>query len=326
SSPWRSVWQITNSFIPFIALWYLMYRSLALSYWVTLLLAIPTAGFLIRIFIIQHDCGHRSFFDSRKANDLVGRFCSVITLTPYAYWRRFHASHHASSGKLDHRGEFDIPTLTVREYRAHSRWGRMKYRLARHPLVLFGIGSTIHFVVRQRFPALAPRSWRRERRSIALTNLAIGAAIAVLTWLVGLWALVQVQAPVSIVASAIGLWLFYVQHQFEDTWWDRDEPWTFAAAGMEGSSYYKLPAVLQWFTGNIGIHHIHHLSVKIPNYKLPRCLAENRPLRRPRPLTLLASFRCASLTLWEEDRRTHVRFRDADLTPARRPERVSDAR
>lgn len=318
SSPGRSVWQIANSFIPFIGLWYLMYRSLALPYWGTLLLAIPTAGFLIRIFIIQHDCGHGSFFDSRKANDLVGRLCSVFSLTPYAYWRRFHAAHHATSGKLDHRGEFDIPTLTVREYRAHSRWGRMKYQFARHPLVLFGIGSTIHFVARQRSPAIAPRTWRRERRSIVLTDLAIGATIAALAWLIGLWALVRVQAPLTVVASTVGLWLFYVQHQFEDTYWERHDLWTFVSAGMEGSSYYKLPAVLQWFTGNIGLHPIHHLSVKIPNYRLPQCLAENPPLQRLRPLTLLASFRCASLKLWDEDRRKLVRFRDVDLTPARK--------
>jgi len=306
----RAIWQIANSLLPLIAVWYLMYRSLDVSYAITLLLALPAAGFFIRIFIIQHDCGHGSFLPSQRANDFIGRCCGVFTLTPYRYWRRFHAAHHATSGKLDHRAGYDIPTLTVREYKALSSWSRFKYRLSRHPLLLFGLGSTIHFALLQRLPFLPPRTWTRERASIWWTNVGIAAVYGMLIYLLGWRAVVLIQAPITVIASAVGLWLFYVQHQFEDTYWQSDATWSFAAAGMVGSSYYKLPAVLQWFTGNIGLHHIHHVSVRVPNYRLQQCLDE-RPVFSKAPLTLWTSLRCASLKLWDEENERLVPLRKA---------------
>ena len=275
----RSVWQLVDTAAPLAALWIAMVLLADRAFWLTLILAAPAAAFLIRLFIIQHDCGHGAFFPSTRASNLVGTVIGIFTLTPYDYWRRVHALHHATSGNLERRGVGDIDTLTVREYLALSRWRRLKYRLYRNPLILFGIGPSFHFIILHRLPTLVPREWKRERRSIWGTNLAIAATVAVMALTFGLRRFLMVQLPITLLASSLGVWLFYVQHQFRDTYWEHEPEWDFLAAGLRGSSYYALPRVLQWFTGNIGLHHIHHLNSRIPNYLLQRCLDENPPLQ-----------------------------------------------
>lgn len=305
----RSLFQLLNSAIPFLLLWFVMLASLEVSYWLTLLLAVPTAGFVIRLFIIQHDCGHGAFFRSRAANNVLGSLLGVITLTPYTYWRRTHAIHHATSGNLDHRGLGDITTLTVDEYLALSRWGRLRYRIYREPLILFFVGPVWEFMLRLRLPLGTPWSWKREWASVLWTNLALAAVIAVMWTTIGLKAFLAVQLPITLLAGSAGVWLFYIQHQFVDTYWERDDCWNYHTAGLEGSSYYDLPAILHWFTGNIGVHHVHHLSSRIPNYRLRRCLRENPELQRVPSLTLWGSLKCARLNLWDEERKTLVGFR-----------------
>jgi omega-6 fatty acid desaturase (delta-12 desaturase) len=285
-----------------------MLASLEYSYWVTLLLALPAAGFLIRLFIIQHDCGHGSFFRSRIANNTLGFVLGILTLTPYAYWRKIHALHHKTSSNLDHRGFGDVTTLTVNEYLALTRWGRLRYRLYRNPVVLFGIGPGFEFILRHRFPASLPRSWRREWASVIWTNVAIVALVAMMWKTIGIQTFLAVQLPITLLAGTAGVWLFYIQHQFEDTYWERDDAWSFHAAGLEGSSYYDLPGILHWFTGNIGVHHVHHLSSRIPNYRLQQCLRENPELQQVTRLTLWGSLKCARLKLWDEERRKLVGF------------------
>ena len=304
----RSLTQLGISGALFAGAWTLMYLSLGVHYWLTLLLAVPTAFFLIRLFIIQHDCGHGSFFPSGRVADAVGSILGVLTLTPYHYWKKTHALHHATSGNLEHRGFGDIDTLTVDEYLARSRWQRFIYRLYRHPVVLFGVGAIVHFFIRHRLPTIVPREWTRERRSILWTNVGLAAVIVLMGWLVGFGAFVRVQLPVTLLSTSIGVWLFYVQHQFEPTYWEHDDRWQYDAAALQGSSYYRLPKILQWATGNIGIHHIHHLHPRIPNYRLQRVLDEHVELRNVPTLTLLESFRCVRLTLWDEQKRRLVPF------------------
>jgi omega-6 fatty acid desaturase (delta-12 desaturase) len=303
---WRSVWQIANSVVPYAATWYLMYRSLSVSYWLTLLLAPLAAGFMTRIFIIFHDCGHGSFFKSSKANHVVGTVCGVLTHTPYFQWTREHAIHHASSGDLSRRGVGDVTTLTVKEYLALSKWGRLKYRLYRNPLVMLGVGPHFIFLFVQRFTG--KHSGRRERNNVYVTNLGLLAVYGSLWWLIGLKALLMISAPIVIIAGAAGVWLFYVQHQYDETYWrDRGE-WDYATSALLGSSYYKLPRVLQWFSGNIGFHHIHHLSPKIPNYKLQRCHEENPLFQESTVLGIRTSLKTASMKLWDEERQRMVGF------------------
>jgi omega-6 fatty acid desaturase (delta-12 desaturase) len=311
----RSVWQLANTASLFAVTWVLMYLSLDLPYVVTLLLAVPAAFLLVRLFIIQHDCGHGSFFRSARAADVVGSILGVLTMTPYHYWKRTHALHHATSGNLEKRGFGDVKTLTVSEYLSHDRWGRFKYRVYRHPLVLFGIGAVLHFFVIHRLPSIAPREWRRERRSIVLTNLALAGFIVVMSVLVGFKVFLLVHLPVALMSCSIGVWLFYVQHQFEPTYWEHDARWSFDAAALEGSSYYVLPRVLRWLTGNIGLHHIHHLNAGIPNYRLQRVLEECPELGQVRRITLWQSIRCVSLTLWDERSRTLVPFAGLQASP-----------
>jgi omega-6 fatty acid desaturase (delta-12 desaturase) len=299
---------LTLSALLFTGAWTLMYLSLRVSYWLTLLLAVPTAFFLIRLFIIQHDCGHGSFFSSARIADIVGSVLGVFTLTPYHYWRKTHALHHATSGNLEHRGFGDIDTLTVDEYLALTRWGRFKYRLYRHPVVLFGVGAVIHFFIRHRLPTIVPRDWTRERRSILWTDVGLLAVIVLAGTLIGFRNVLLIQLPVALITTVIGVWLFYVQHQFEPTYWEHDDRWVYDAAALQGSSYYRLPKVLQWATGNIGLHHIHHLHPRIPNYRLQRVLDEHAELRDVPTLTLLESFRCVRLTLWDEQKRRLVPF------------------
>jgi omega-6 fatty acid desaturase (delta-12 desaturase) len=307
----KSIGQILNTFIPFIVLWYLMYRSLEVGYWLTLLLAIPTAGFMVRIFIIQHDCGHNAFFKSKKANDTLGAIAGVITLTPYFHWRHRHAIHHATASNLDKRGVGDVPTMTVEEYLAAPPLKRFGYRIFRSPLVMFVVIPFLVFFVANRFSA--PKSPKRERASVRWTNVAAAATIIVLGFLIGWQELFLIQFPASMIAAAAGTWLFFVQHQFEDTYWEHDPEWDFTLAGLEGSSYYKLPKVLQWFTGNIGFHHIHHLSPRIPNYNLEKCHEENPLFQRVITLTLRTSLHCTFLSLWDEETDRLVSFGDLKL-------------
>jgi len=304
----RSVWQLLNTAILFVAGWTLMYASLRVSYWITLLLAVPTAFMLIRLFIIQHDCGHGSFFKSSRAADRIGGLLGILTLTPYTYWKRTHAMHHASSGNLDYRGFGDIDTLTVREYLAKTRSQRLKYRLYRHPLVLFVIGPSFHFMLMHRLPGIAPREWRRERNSILLTDAGLAAFIVGMGLIIGFKAFFLVHLPLMALSSSLGVWMFYVQHQFEPTYWEHDEDWSYDAAALEGSSHYALPRLLQWLTGNIGLHHVHHLNARIPNYRLQRVLDDVPELQNVTRITLWQSLRCASLALWDERTRTLVPF------------------
>ena len=306
---WKSIWQLCNSFIPFIGLWYLMYLSLGAGYWLTLLLSLPAAGFFVRLFIIQHDCGHGSFFNSRKANDWVGSICSVFTWTPYHYWQKSHAIHHANAGNLEHRGIGDIYTMTVNEYLQQSKWGRFKYRVYRNPLFLFLIAPTFLFVVFYRFPTSQTKAMKKVQSSVYWTNLAIALLVGGMIWLVGLKVFLLIHAPITILASSAGAWLFFVQHQFEDAYWSGDDTWDYTLAALQGSSYYKLPKVLQWFTGNIGFHHIHHLSPRIPNYLLEKCHEENPMFQETVILTLQSSIKSMFLSLWDEEQKKLIGFR-----------------
>lgn len=303
---WRSAWQVVNTLIPYAVLWYLMYRSLAVSYWITAPLAILAGGFLVRTFIIFHDCGHGSFFKSRKANDILGFLTGVLIFTPYYHWRWDHALHHASSGDLDRRGSGDVWTLTVQEYLEASRWKRFAYRLARHPVVLFVVAPLFLFLVKHRFAYV--KASRRERNSVYWTNLAILGMAAVLSWILGVKAYLLIQLTVMAIAGSAGVWLFYVQHQFEGVYWERGDEWDYAAAALKGSSFYKLPKVLQWFSGNIGFHHIHHLSPRIPNYHLERCHKAEPLFQRVKSVTLFSSFKSITFRLWDEQRRKLVGY------------------
>jgi omega-6 fatty acid desaturase (delta-12 desaturase) len=306
ASTWKAVWQLINSIGPYMLIWYAMYWTMSVSYWLTLPLAVLSVGFLVRIFIIFHDCGHGSFFKSRRANDIVGFVTGVLTVTPYYHWRWEHAIHHGTSGDLDRRGKGDVWTLTVQEYLESSRWKRLAYRLARNPIVLFIIAPFFVFVIGQRFPSAdAPK---RERNSVAWTNLALLTVAGALSFVFGIWQYALIQATVTTIAGAVGIWLFYVQHQFDGVYWERGAKWDYTTAAIQGSSFYKLPRILQWFSGNIGFHHIHHLSPRIPNYNLERC-HESEPLfQQVKPLTLLTSFRSLAHRLWDEQRRKLVGF------------------
>jgi len=306
----RSVTQLLTSAIPFVVLWYLAYRALGVGYWLTLLLAVPTAGFLMRMFMIQHDCGHGSFFSSRRARDTVGFWIGVLTLIPYQYWRKTHAYHHAHSGDLDFRGFGDVDTLTVEEYRSLPPLKRFAYRAYRHPLVLFGIGPLFHFVVKHRYPWDIPRDWSQAWRSVWLTNLAVAGIVVALVWAIGWGPFVQVHLPVLAVTTSAGVWLFYVQHQFEDTYWHRHQDWDYFDAALQGSSYLVLPRPLQWITANIGIHHVHHLNARIPNYRLQACMEANPEFQEVTRITIRESWRLTRLALWDEEARELISFRE----------------
>ncbi len=299
----RSVWMVINTLVPFFSLWILMILSVKVSYLLTLLLAFPTAGFMMRTFIIFHDCGHGSFFKSRKANDVMGIITGLINFTPYHRWRHEHAIHHATAGDLDRRGVGDVYTMTVQEYLEAPWWKKFGYRVFRNPIAMFLFGPMIIFVFVQRIPA--PYLGKRELASVWWTNLALVLIVGGLCWLIGWQTYLLVQIPVMILGAGAGVWMFYVQHNFDPTYWDRNDQWEFAKAGLDGSSFYKLPAILQWFTGNIGFHHIHHLSPKIPNYRLPACYKENE-MFHVKPMTLGFSLKSLRLRLWDEQRRMMV--------------------
>ncbi|RWN37100.1 MAG: fatty acid desaturase [Mesorhizobium sp.] len=310
----RSAVELAITLIPFATLWALSTAAYAHGHWWGLILILPAAGFLVRIFMIQHDCGHGSFFANRTADDWIGRGLGILTLTPYDCWRRAHATHHASAGNLDERGTGDIRTLTVAEYRQMSWRGRLAYRLYRHPLVMFGLGPIWLFIFEQRLPVGMMRGGLTPWVSSMATNVAIAVAAAALIWFVGLEGFLVVHLPIVVLAGSAGIWLFYVQHQFEETEWAKDSEWEFQHAALHGSSYYDLPPVLNWFTGNIGVHHVHHLSAKVPCYRLQEVLRDYPELREIGRVTLLDSLRCVKLALWDESRSKLVSFREARMT------------
>lgn len=307
----RSLIEIAITLAAFVALWVLAWASLSIGYWLTLFLVVPTAGFLVRLFLIQHDCGHGAFFRKRLSNDWVGRAIGVLTLTPYDVWRRSHAIHHATSGNLDHRGIGDIDTLTVSEYRALSFMGRLRYRLYREPLVMFGIGPSYVFMLRHRLPFGFMHAGWRPWVSAMGTNAGIVAVSAGVVALVGLGPFLMVQLPVTALAGSIGVWLFYVQHQFEETVWAPAEGWNQHEAALYGSSHYDLPQPLKWMSANIGIHHVHHLYSRIPFYRLPQVLRDFPELAGIHRLTLRESLACVRYKLWDEARQRMVTFREA---------------
>ena len=297
---------------PLIALWTTAWLLYSFGFWwASLLLAPLASGFLVRLFMIQHDCGHGSFFPNKAMNDWVGRVIGVLTMTPYDFWRRTHAVHHATSGNLDRRGMGDVDTLTVREYMARSRWGRFKYRLYRHPLVMFGLGPAYLFLLQHRLPVGLMRAGWQPWVSTQATNAAIAVIAVALIVLIGVKAFFLVHLPILLLSAVFGVWLFYVQHQFEDTFWKESRGWDLHEAALHGSSHYDLPLWLRWFTANIGIHHVHHLHSRIPYYRLPSVLRDHPELRHIGRLTLLQSFGCVRLTLWDETQRRLVSFREA---------------
>lgn len=306
SSLKRSLWQSANSILPFLLLWYLTYISLSISIWIAIPLAILAAGFFIRIFIIFHDCGHQSFFKNRKANDFLGVITGILTFFPYHQWKNEHAVHHATSSNLDRRGTGDIWTLTVNEYIALSPLHRAGYRLYRNPVIMFGIGPIFLFLYQYRFNKKG--AGRKERLDTYLTNFILLVIFGGISWLIGWKNVLLVQGMILYTAGIIGVWLFYVQHQFEDTYFDTQENWSYMSAAMEGSSFYKLPKLLQWMTGNIGYHHVHHLSSRIPNYNLQRACESIPYLQNVPSIGLLTSLRSLRYRLWDEENSEFVSF------------------
>jgi omega-6 fatty acid desaturase (delta-12 desaturase) len=300
--------QLLSTVIPLAGLWTAMGLAVGHAYWLTLLLALPTAAFLVRLFMIQHDCGHRSFFRSPRLNDFLGHLIGILTLTPHGYWRRAHNIHHATSGNLDQRGIGDVNVLTVSEYRSLPRWKRLAYRIYRHPIAFLGIGPLYVFVIKFRLPLDLLRRHPGTLWSIMLTNVAILAFLTGMAFWLGLPGMLMVQAPIIFLTSLAGVWLFYIQHQFEDTDWRRDEKWDFHQAALRGSSFFDLPQPLRWLTADIGIHHIHHLSSRIPNYRLRECLVEYPELQKIGRVALRDSFKCLRLALWDEQAGRLVRF------------------
>ena len=301
--------QLIVTAVPLIALWGAMALSVEHGYWLPLLLAVPAAGLVVRLFMIQHDCGHYSFFRSRWANDLVGRTIGLFTLTPHEYWRDAHSIHHATSGNLDARGIGDVTLLTVREYSALPFRRRLAYRLYRNPIVLFGIAPTYLFVIKFRMPLDMLRKRRRLLPDILLSNLLTGLIITAVGLGIGFGTFALVQAPITLLSATIGVWLFYVQHQFEGTHWAGGGNWDFHRAALEGSSYFHMPGVMRWFTANIGAHHVHHLCSRIPSYRLAECLDRYPELRQINRLTLWQSLKCLPLTLWDEEQGRLISFR-----------------
>jgi len=294
---WRSVWQVANSLVPFLFLWYLAYHSLQIGYWLTFLLTIPAAGFMVRMFIIFHDCCHGSFFKSVTANDKLGLVLGVLVLTPFYQWKHSHAIHHATAGDLDRRGVGDVYTMTVEEYLAAPWYVKVGYRFMRSPVFLFTINAMFVFVVNHRF--WERNAGRRERNSVIWTNIALATIVGWLILTIGWKAFLLVELPILLMTCGVGVWMFYIQHNFDPTYWERHTEWEFFNAGMDGSSFYKLPKLLQWFTGNIGFHHIHHLSPRIPNYKLEECHNAN-PEFQIEPLTFAQSLNSLFFRLWDE--------------------------
>ncbi|MGG0724881.1 fatty acid desaturase [Bacillus mycoides] len=304
----KSVWQIINTVVPFIILWYLAYKSLSVSYWLALVPSLLAAGFMTRVFIIFHDCTHHSFFKSRRVNRIVGTCMGVLTLFPFDQWGHEHSVHHATSGNLDKRGTGDIWTLTVNEYLAAPFRLRLAYRLYRNPLVMFGLGPIYVFLLKNRFNRKGAR--KKERMNTYLTNVLIVALVGLLCWAIGWQSFLLVHGSIFLIAGSIGIWLFYVQHTFEDSYFEEDKEWEYVKAAVEGSSFYKLPKILQFLTGNIGFHHVHHLSPRVPNYQLEEAHNNTLPLKNVPTITLATSLRSLRFRLWDEQNNNFVSFKD----------------
>lgn len=307
----NSLWQIMNTVIPFFALWYLAYLSLSVSYLLTLAISVLASGFLVRIFIIFHDCCHQSFFCNRKANEIVGTITGILTCTPYHQWKHTHSVHHATSGNLNRRGTGDVWTLTVDEYLAASPLRRLIYRLYRNPLLMFGLGPIYIFLIDYRFNR--KRVGLKERMNTYLTNAGIAGLATVLCLTIGWREFLLIQGPIFFISSMAGIWLFYVQHQFEHTYFEKEENWDYVKAALQGSSFYKLPKILHWITGNIGFHHIHHLSPRVPNYFLQRVHHGIPFLQNVQAISLLSSLRCLRYRVWHEEEKQFVGFRELKL-------------
>ena len=300
--------QIISSVVPYLALWAIMIFSLRVSPWLSLALTPLAAGFLIRIFIIFHDCGHGSFTKSKKLNRFIGIVTGILVFTPYDRWTDSHRTHHATVGNLDKRGTGDVWTLTVKEYLALSPWKRFTYKTFRHPVVMLGIGAFLMFMLSHRFTQR--NNTRKQKMNIYLTNAFIALIAVGMSLLIGWKNYLMIQIPVMYFASLAGVYLFYLQHQYEDVIWSRNEDWNYKEMALHGSSFFKLPGLLRWFTGNIGYHHIHHLGPTIPNYNLVRCHNENSIFHEIKPITLFTSFKSLSIRLWDEQRQKAVSFRE----------------
>lgn len=307
----HSWWQVINSVVPYLGLWVLMVYSLSVSYWLTLFLSVFAAGFMVRIFIIFHDCGHGSFFKSTRLSKIVGVPLGIMVFTPYHKWHHDHMIHHQTVGNLDKRGVGDVKTLTVEEYQQMSKWQRLKYRVYRHPVILLLIGPFVLFTLLFRIPN--KNRTLKEKLYTHLTTLVIVAIITGISFWIGLVPYLMIQIPVLYIAAVHGTWLFYVQHQYEDVKWARSDEWDYKTMALEGSSFLKLPKVLQWFTGNIGFHHIHHLSPKIPNYKLEKCYKENEQFHVEKPLTFFSALKSLQFRLWDEKNQRLVSFRSVQV-------------
>lgn len=314
----KSLWQLFNTLVPYFVLWAVMIYTVQMEYpyWMTLALAVLGGGILVRVFILFHDCCHGSFFASRRANTILGYVAGILTFMPFEDWRHAHNLHHATAGDLDRRGSGDIWTLTISEYLAAPRGARRAYRIYRNPLVFLSLGSLFYFLLLQRFAKKC--AGKRERRSVLCTNAALLCIVAMATWTIGLQTYLLVQLPIIAIAGALGLWLFYVQHQFENVYWARHEPWDPMKVALEGSSYFKLPKILQWFTGNIGLHHIHHVRPNIPNYNLQQCHDEIPAFQAVKALTLKTSFRTLRLGIFDEKTQRLVSFRSLKALAAAR--------
>ena len=304
----RGWMEVLVTCLPLAAIWLAACIAVHFRIWWGMALVIPAAAFLLRLFMIQHDCGHGSFFADKRSNDWLGRVIGVLTLTPYDYWRHSHAVHHATSGNLDRRSLGNVETLTVAEFAALGWWGRLGYRLYRHPLVMFGLGPAYMFILQQRLPIGLMRSGWRPWLSTMGTNLAIAAFVGATFWLLGWEAVLFVSLPTALLAATVGVWLFFVQHQFESTHWSRGGDWDLRQAALHGSSHYDLPPVARWFTANIGLHHVHHLSSRIPSYRLGEVLRDVPQLGDVGRITFLQSFRCIGLSLWDEASERLVTF------------------
>lgn len=302
----RSIWQIANTFIPYVGLWILIVYSLSVSYWLTAFLIILAAGFLVRLFIIFHDCGHGSYFKSQKANRAVGIFFGILAFTPYDKWHNQHKRHHGTVGNLDKRGVGDVWTMTKEEYTSSDKWTKFKYRIYRNPIAMFGIGSIYVFLIQNRL--IQKEMTRKEKLNVYFTNAILLLIFVGMSLAIGFTAFLIIQLSILYIAAISGLWLFYLQHQYENVSWFRNKDWNYRIVALEGSSFVKFPKLLQWFSGNIGFHHIHHLNSRIPNYYLNACYRENAIFKEVKPVTFLMSMKSLKLRLWDEQIKKMVTF------------------
>jgi len=308
----KSIWQVINTFVPYLALWIAAVYSLSISYWLSALFVVLAAGFLVRLFIIFHDCGHGSFFKSEKANLIVGAFFGILAFTPYYKWHSLHMKHHATVGNLDKRGDGDVWTMTKEEFAKSSKGRRLYYKLYRHPIFMFGVGPAYVFLIQHRLT----KSWmnKREKRNVYFTNLALLALFTGMGFAIGFGTFILLQLSIVYISAIAGLWLFYLQHQYEDVSWYRGKYWNFREVALEGSSYVKFPKILQWFSGNIGFHHIHHLNARIPNYNLEKCYKENPVFQEIKPVTFLLSMKALNLRLWDEKLQKLVSYKGVGVS------------